>query len=252
MSFRRDQARWRRAIRVRVRRTLARFDRRAPAWIGGLPAWGTSLLLHGVALVILATCFFIAEARPDRDVPFDSAIISLADEDLRSLTTADRAGDPFATTETEAPPSLALEASSSTASAQPRLAGASYAPKVSLPDRSAERSEPAIGDLMRSVRMHAEDMTAPFSGRSEAVRAQILRREGGTPASERAVTEGLNWLSRHQRDDGGWSLDTSNECRQQPGCPQDVHAVSDTAATGLALLAFLGAGHAPNQPGKYR
>ena len=51
---------------------------------------------------------------------------------------------------------------------------------------------------------------------------------------------------RHQRDDGGWSLDVRDECQIQPGCPEDVHAESDTAATGLALLPFLGAGPHPH------
>ncbi len=252
MRLRRDQARWRRVLRVRLRRTLARFDRRAPVWIGWLPSWGTSLLLHAVVLVILATAFFVSGASPRPTDDFDSAIVSLANEDVRSLIPADRSGDPFSTLRSDATPSLSLEATNPSLTAQPRLAGASYGPNVVLPDRSVSRSEMGIGDLMRSVRMHAEDMTAPFSGRSEATRAQLVRREGGTPASERAVAEGLFWLSRHQRDDGGWSLDISGECRRNPGCPEDVHAESDTAATGLALLPFLGSGYMHTQPGKYQ
>jgi hypothetical protein len=57
---------------------------------------------------------------------------------------------------------------------------------------------------------------------------------------------------RHQRGDGGWSLDVRNECKIAPGCPEDVHVESDTAATGLALLPFLGAGHIHNQPSRYQ
>ncbi len=37
-----------------------------------------------------------------------------------------------------------------------------------------------------------------------------------------------------------------------PGCPGDVIAESDTAATGLALLPFLGAGHIHTQPSRYQ
>lgn len=239
-------------LRVRLRRALARLDRRAPAWIAWLPSWGTSLLLHAVVLVILATVFFVAGPRPRRADEFDSAIVSLANEDLTTLTPADRAGDPFATAPADAAPSLALEGLDPSVVAQPKLAGASFAPSLSLPDRSVTRSDLGASDLARSVRMHVEDMTAPFSGRAEANRAALVRREGGTPASERAVTEGLNWISRHQREDGGWGLDTSPECPKNPGCPDGTRSESDTAATGLALLPFLGAGHIHTQPGKYQ
>ena len=251
MRLRRDQARWRRLLRVRLRRTLSRFDRRSPVWLGWLPSWGTSLLLHAVVLVILATAFFISERSPRERSEFDSAIISLANEDMQSLVPADQAGDPFSSLPSDATPSLSLGPTDARTVAQP-LSTASFGPKLNMPDRLVARSEIGASDLTRSVRMHAEDMTAPFSGRSEASRAQILRREGGTPASEKAVQNGLYWLSRHQRDDGGWSLDTQGECRQNPGCPEGPHMESATAATGLALLPFLGAGHIHTQPGKYQ
>ncbi len=252
MRLRRDQSRWKRVLRVRLRRGLARFDRKAPRWIAWLPSWGTSLLIHAVVLVILATAFFVSGATSPRIDDFDSSIVSLADEDLQSLVAADRSGDPFSTLASDATPSLSIAATDTSVSAQPRLSGATFGPNLVMPDRLVARSEMGIGDLMRSVRMHAEDMTAPFSGRSEATRAQLVRREGGTPASERAVQEGLNWIGRHQRDDGGWTLDVLGECRRNPGCPEDVHAESATAATGLALLPFLGAGHIHTQPGKYQ
>ena len=251
MRLRRDQARWRRVLRVRLRRALARFDRRAPAWIAWLPSWGTSLLLHAVVLVILATVFFVAgDRRPAEE--FDSTITALNNEDLTTLVPSERSGDPFTDLQADAAPSLAVDAVDPSVTAQPRLAATSYAPSLARPDRAVDRGDLDSGDLLRSVRTHVEDMTAPFAGRTDANRAALVRREGGTPASERAVQEGLNWLSRHQRDDGGWSLDTTGECRKNPGCPETAHAESDTAATGLALLPFLGAGHIHTQPGKYQ
>ena len=97
----------------------------------------------------------------------------------------------------------------------------------------------------------AGQLAAAFAGRQRD-RADRVRREGGTTASERAVELGLGWLTRHQRDDGGWSLDVSKQCRERPGCSEEPQANSDAAATGLALLAFLGAGHSPNQSGPHR
>ena len=121
-----------------------------------------------------------------------------------------------------------------------------------MPDRASSGRLSGLSDAMPMVRMHTEDMTAPFSGRTGPSKAMLIVREGGTTASERAVQEGLNWLMRHQRGDGGWSLDVTGECRMTPGCPEDVHAESDTAATGLALLPFLGAGHIHTQPSRYQ
>jgi hypothetical protein len=57
-----------------------------------------------------------------------------------------------------------------------------------------------------------------------------------------AVVSGLEFLRRHQSKDGSWSLHNFGAGRKGY---QDESALirSDTAGTGLALLAFLGAGH---------
>ncbi|MFO7901680.1 MAG: hypothetical protein R6U98_03380 [Pirellulaceae bacterium] len=61
---------------------------------------------------------------------------------------------------------------------------------------------------------------------------------GGTgPETEEAIELGLAYLSRTQTPDGRWTLDGTAE---RDGLPQ---LASDTAATGLALLAFQGAGY---------
>ena len=89
----------------------------------------------------------------------------------------------------------------------------------------------------------AETISAPFSGRDGLTRAKLLRREGGTAKSEKSVDDGLDWIVRHQRADGSWSLNFHDQCQAEP-CPfQPARTQSDTAATGLALLPLLGAGH---------
>ena len=89
-------------------------------------------------------------------------------------------------------------------------------------------------------------MTAPFSGRGEAARANWSRREGGTVHSEKAVEMALDWFARHQRADGGWALNYHSQC-QGDGCPPGVSLESETAATGLALLPMLGRRSYPHQ-----
>jgi hypothetical protein len=80
---------------------------------------------------------------------------------------------------------------------------------------------------------------------------QALLGDGATDASELAVARGLRWLAAHQREDGSWHfnhLQEGNGCKycRNPG----THG-STTAATGLALLPFLGAGQT-HQKGEYQ
>ena len=64
----------------------------------------------------------------------------------------------------------------------------------------------------------AESISAPFVGRQGLTRAKLLRREGGTARSEKSVEDGLDWIVRHQRADGSWSLNFHDQCQAAP-CP---------------------------------
>ncbi len=74
---------------------------------------------------------------------------------------------------------------------------------------------------------------------------------GGSAESEAAVELALEWLANHQKPNGSWSLvhmrrDCDATCTH-PGSPE----MYEPAATGLALLAFLGAGYT-HRDGKYQ
>lgn len=69
-----------------------------------------------------------------------------------------------------------------------------------------------------------------FAGRTEPERTRQLGLWGGTAESEAAVARGLTWLARQQKADGSWEY--GKDAAADPVGP-----------TGLALLAFLGAGH---------
>ncbi|MEZ6127104.1 MAG: prenyltransferase/squalene oxidase repeat-containing protein [Planctomycetaceae bacterium] len=86
-----------------------------------------------------------------------------------------------------------------------------------------------------------------FGGRSKAGRRAALKRFGGTADSERAVTLGLQWLKRIQRDDGSWSF-----ADQGPEATPGSLQRTEVGATSLALLCFLGAGHTHAVDGPYR
>ncbi len=81
-----------------------------------------------------------------------------------------------------------------------------------------------------------------FPGRKAERRAELLRLEGGE-GTEEAVDRGLDWLARHQSEGGLWdSDDFQAECAVNT-CSGRGTEWADPAQTGLALLAFLGAGH---------
>lgn len=89
-------------------------------------------------------------------------------------------------------------------------------------------------------------------------RSELSIERGGSKASERAVEDGLAWLADHQSPDGRWDADGFNRlcplndrCRGPAGIEEEteghnresVGGRSDTGVTGLALLAYLGAGY---------
>ncbi|MFQ5731033.1 MAG: Hsp70 family protein [Planctomycetaceae bacterium] len=84
-----------------------------------------------------------------------------------------------------------------------------------------------------------------YHGRSKGGRQALLTKYGGTKESEDAVRAGLEWLARHQKADGGWSFDhTFSQCDcKNPGAFKNTRM----AATAMALLCFMGAGHTYSQ-----
>lgn len=88
-----------------------------------------------------------------------------------------------------------------------------------------------------------------LSSRTPGMKAALLKSEGGTPESEKAVARGLEWLAAHQNEDGSWSLSPADKCgRAECGT---ARAESPETATALALLPFFGAGHFPGDEGPY-
>ena len=81
-----------------------------------------------------------------------------------------------------------------------------------------------------------------LQGRVADSRGALAAQYGGTPESELAVENGLKWLARHQHPDGSWRLDfRSGPCDGR--CRNPGTREATTAATGLTLMAFLGAGY---------
>ena len=113
---------------------------------------------------------------------------------------------------------------------------------------SDEQPDIATFDLSRNARARREvgGPTTPAGAKVAAVESfsrRVMRTRGGAasevagfagPATEEAIELGLAYLAGTQNKDGSWSLQ---------GHGNNVALRSDTAATGLCLLAFQGAGY---------
>ena len=270
--MRSQRPRFVRLLRVHQRRMGAWLDRRASLLFLLIPSWGTSLLLHALLLLILALYLYVNTGR-DHGAMIEGHFARQLTEDVTSLAPADRAGDPFTKNQTDKPPSLSISPPRAEDQAinQPDLSGLTkFAPDLAAPEltRSADLAPAAkgaapapVGRLSKNLRLngpvslatefHADSLVAPFSGRQGLARAKLVRREGGTVQSEKGVEDGLDWLVRHQRVDGGWSLNYHGQCSAD-ACPPELALESDTAATGLALLPLLGAGHIHTAKSRYQ
>ncbi len=96
---------------------------------------------------------------------------------------------------------------------------------------AAPPDPPAKGDAKRAD---------GFAGRTKEGKSRLLKEFGGSAEGEEAVMLGLAWLTQMQKPEGNWVYDA-------PGFFAQDHA----AATGMAILAFLGAGQS-HKEGRYK
>jgi len=206
------------------------------------PSWLVSMVVHIVVLLVLAVLTLPAGVTEDlRELVVAPGnleeleeIEQLDDEPLEEidLTTTDMVFE-----STFEPEEVDVSA------ADDIQAAAAY---VELSDIGLETAP--RNDLLASVGAFTGDA---LSGRGEG-KDRMVRQGGGNDASEQAVALALRWLAAHQFPDGGWSFNhpAAPRCRGQCGNPGEL-ADARNAATGLALLPFLGAGQT-HKTGSYR
>lgn len=234
------------ATSAKIMQAGGRTARRTRAWLredGRAPAWFVSMVLHTLLLVLLALFTYRRPGRPaiaiearrvDSSPTFALQVHRRSDDHLNheSALAPEPANVEIAPS-VLAPPSPLRKPSNNAVIDDASLAGLGGGPTA------------ADIPLLRLP-------GGGLSGRTEEAREKLGRRYGATPQSERAVEEGLRWLAEHQRPNGSWSFDLSldpcnGRCRHSK---TGESPTPPTAATGLALLAFLGAGYT-HQSGPY-
>ncbi len=203
--------------------------------LSDLPAWLVSAVFHTVLLILLSMLF----VGPDSEAPSITLATAVGPEDLEGEQgTEDQTAESFEFDmpgAVDAPPAPAA------------LAGAPEPVPDALPDPLPRVTPNLVGSTPSLLAHNAPPAVqmpvgAVLSGRDPSVRAQMVRRWGGSSATEAAVGRALVFLERHQREDGSWSL---REWNRTPDCDETCRGTgvnAEVAATAMALLPYLGAG----------
>jgi hypothetical protein len=205
--------------------------------VGALPWWGISATVHAVLFLLIALLAVAAPVSEPDEVIIDSRFIREKPEfEQRVSRTSFEKTRPIAGEKVEHP-RLVHEPDERT---EPETAN-------NLDDRTARGDPEAISDLplgslgyVGSIGVGPGGMAGAWGLRGKGGRIRAVGRGGGSEGSERAVERALAWLSRHQESDGHW------DARKW-----EAGMRTDPGITGLALLAFLGAGYTEKE-GKYR
>lgn len=236
--------------RVEARRPGRTFAERTGEFLGRFSAFAFSAILHVLVLVLLAEFIYIA-------IPMIEETLLTASLHRPRPKPEMASPDPGAKEERE-------EAKVERPAEAPKTAD-SPAPLKAPPATvigSGTRDVPArpepLGVLESASEIRESDLahltgTGAFEGRSGSGRRAAVGRYGGTEGSEAAVELGLRWLAAHQSDDGRWSASQYvKKCPSGEACGRSRGPEGyDHGVTGLALLAFLGAGYTHRQ-GPYR
>ncbi|MDX1966188.1 MAG: prenyltransferase/squalene oxidase repeat-containing protein [Planctomycetaceae bacterium] len=228
----------RRRKRLTLRESLALLNARRRDWRQHCTTFGLSVGMHLAALLI---CSFFVIEHPALDNVFTS------------LITLD---EPPVEAEIDHPP---IQPDQVVEDARADDLEDSAAERIAAVNSQVDLN---INDLAPTVELGGTegallgeidlDISNEMSGRTGAARVALVKRFGGNSASEAAVASGLRWLANHQLPDGGWSFDHTEHPECKGACSQKGDMVEcRIAATGLALLAYLGGGHT-HQSGNYQ
>lgn len=194
---------------------------------GNLPAWLVSMVFHMVLLTLLGLLTFPATQ--------EDLFITLATTVQKEVTPGGQiVVEPTEDVKFDLP--IPRDVDLDNPQEMEELKSAAKEAKILQEVNTAEFNLPDI-DVVRQQIQSVEGASRTYAARDPRVRVEMVKKEGGTTLTEAAVARALRWLARQQESPGHWQLNAGNR--------------SDTAATSLALLPFLGAGQS-HLVGRYR
>jgi hypothetical protein len=129
---------------------------------------------------------------------------------------------------------------------------------VSVPAAPSSRLSMIQAASVRSRRADQRPMPSSYQMRLSPERQNFAMLSGGDANTEASVEKALEWLAQAQAFDGSWNAaahgagreSTTPKNRTEGEYRHNAGLKANTAMTGLALLAFLGAGHTQSE-GRY-
>ncbi|QDT02995.1 hypothetical protein K227x_13740 [Rubripirellula lacrimiformis] len=212
-----------------------------------------STIVHTLLLILLALVTYQStrghgkslvarQGREAVEIPLDSLTMPDVSEIIHDGQRADQ------------PISIRFQPSEPSSTMSPIVSdvAASDLPNEDVPDALSAIGGGQPTALTRLPVVHAS--RGGLSGRSAEQRKRLGEKYGASGASEDAVENALVYLAAHQRNDGSWSFNLKlDPCNGR--CTHSTKGgespAPSTGATGLALLAFLGAGHTHTGNGPY-
>ena len=211
-----------------------------------LPSWMTSMVVHIIILLVLALASFTVGGDKVRLLT-----IGHLKKDADQLEDFQEEDIPKVVIETTVSTDLVLTPDITEVADEPNISRANdldaAAVRVELDPLGA--SAALKSDLLKEIGSYTG---SGLDGRGKASRAAMVRKGGGSKASEAAVARALRWFAAHQDPrDGGWDFNhVAGPCQGRCANPGDLEATRN-GATAMALLPFLGAGQT-HKEGKYK
>jgi hypothetical protein len=197
-----------------------------------IPSWMISLFVHAVALMVLSFLFM----EPPSSTVIDDLETELAEipeqPNLDEIQIDPLPLEPPQTMDVPAPE-------------EPTVAS------VAVPDAAVDAAPkspvdmPAMDNLAEMLSginpsgMAAKGAGGTLNSRGAGVKAAMVGHQGGTKQTEQSVHAALEWLMRHQFQDGHWSLNRM-PCGK---CSGAGSMNADMAGTAFGMLPYLAAGY---------
>jgi hypothetical protein len=226
--------------------------------LGALPWWAISAAIHAV-LFLLVALLAVAVAPPRVDeVVISTDVVKQKPPEYDPIKKRDLFKNPKdvqADTQVDNP-----------VITHEKMAENDHFETDNNSDKNTSRgNEEAISDIplggtgaVGSVGVGSGGMAGVFGYRDGGGRKKATVRFGGSEATESSVEAALQWLKRHQEKEGYWDAPKWQEMGGffwgfgQPGAAQrPAMERTNVAMTGMAMLAFLGAGYT-SKSGKYK
>jgi len=192
----------------------------------------------------------VADDQTDDESVADSAEAIGAPEDSAADIPAEAAADESPLAAAALVPLAAAEAPPAPPDLVPLLDAPAEEPSDAAPADARADVEPTPGGAAEQVAAApatgSTRMPEVYADRIGTRRAAAAAARGGSPETERAVQAALVWLAATQSSDGRWNAARHGAGRGRANTGQHHTAVggrADHGVTGLALLAFLGAGN---------